>query len=195
MKKIIKSRLFIVIITTIIVASGTLYAANKYQASEVIYNASDGTSTTVNRTLDDLYSIKETLDNINGLGDATNNDIVEGKTAVVKGNLITGTGVNAISGNKSERLFFGFTGVNTNRTDKISCGDYPGYNLFVYLGINTSGGGSSKNIPISGDADILSDTGYVEIFAGTSYRMVIFRLQEGQYLSGTSKYNHFYGIK
>ena len=56
MKKIIKSRLFIVIITTIIVASGTLYAANKYQASEVIYNASDGTTTDVNTALNDLYT-------------------------------------------------------------------------------------------------------------------------------------------
>ena len=56
MKKIIKSRLFIVVITTIIVASGTLYAANKYQASEVVYNKKDGTSTNVNDALNELYN-------------------------------------------------------------------------------------------------------------------------------------------
>ena len=56
MKKIIKSRLFIVIITMIIVASGTLYAANKYQASEVVYKASDGTSKNVNDALNELYN-------------------------------------------------------------------------------------------------------------------------------------------
>ena len=56
MKKIIKSRLFLVIITMIVCISGTLYAANKYQASEVVYNKKDGTSTNVNDALNELYS-------------------------------------------------------------------------------------------------------------------------------------------
>ena len=70
MKKIIKSRLFIVIITTIIVASGTLYAANKYQASEVVYKASDGTTTDVNTALDNIYkSCKKEGNSVFKIGD------------------------------------------------------------------------------------------------------------------------------
>ena len=56
MKKIIRSRIFLVIITTIIVASGTLYAANTYKASEVLYTSSDGTSMNVEDALNELYS-------------------------------------------------------------------------------------------------------------------------------------------
>ena len=85
MKKIIKNRLFIALITTIIVASGTLYAANKYQASEVVYNKKNGTTTDVNTALNDIY-------NITKLGDATSEDIAKGKTAVVQGKLVTGQG-------------------------------------------------------------------------------------------------------
>ncbi len=56
MKKIIKSRIFLVIITMIICISGTLYAASTYKASDVVYNASDGTSTNVESALNDLYN-------------------------------------------------------------------------------------------------------------------------------------------
>lgn len=65
MKKVIKSRLFIVIITMIICISGTLYATNKYQASEVVYKASDGTSKNVNDALNELYNNK--ANNLTGL--------------------------------------------------------------------------------------------------------------------------------
>ena len=85
MKKIIKSRIFLVIITMIICISGTLYAANTYKASDVIYNASDGTSMNVNDALNNIYQITK-------LGDATADNILKGKTAVVQGKLITGTG-------------------------------------------------------------------------------------------------------
>ena len=56
MKKIIKSRIFLVIITTIIVASASVYAATTYKASDVVYNASDGTSMNVNDALNELYN-------------------------------------------------------------------------------------------------------------------------------------------
>ena len=56
MKKIIKSRIFLVIITMIICISGTLYAATTYKASDVVYNASDGTSMNVNDALNKLYA-------------------------------------------------------------------------------------------------------------------------------------------
>ena len=55
MKKIMKSRIFLVIITMIICISGTLYAAATYKATDVVYNASDGTSMNVNDALNDLY--------------------------------------------------------------------------------------------------------------------------------------------
>ena len=62
MKKVIKSRLFVAVITMIICISGTLYAANKYQASEVVYNKKDGTSTNVNDALNELYQKKNSLE-------------------------------------------------------------------------------------------------------------------------------------
>ena len=88
MKKVIKSRIFLVIITAIIFASLGIYAATSYKASDVIYNSEDGTSMTVNEALNDIYKIKS-------LGDATANDILNGKTAVVKGELITGVSASA----------------------------------------------------------------------------------------------------
>ena len=56
MKKVIKSRIFLVIITTIIVASISVYAATTYNATDVLYTASDGTSMTVNDALNELYN-------------------------------------------------------------------------------------------------------------------------------------------
>ena len=55
MKKIIKNRIFLVIITIIICISGTLYATTTYKATDVVYNASDGTSMNVNDALNELY--------------------------------------------------------------------------------------------------------------------------------------------
>ena len=56
MKKVIKSRIFLVIMTTIIVASISVYAATIYNATDVVYNASNGTSMTVNDALNELYN-------------------------------------------------------------------------------------------------------------------------------------------
>ena len=64
MKKIIKSRIFLVIITTIIVTSVSVYAAITYKATDVVYNASDGTSMNVNDALNELYN-KKTIADIN----------------------------------------------------------------------------------------------------------------------------------
>lgn len=90
MKKLLKSRIFIFIISGIVFTSLGVYAANKYNANEIIYNASNGINVTVNEALNNLYNIKQELDNIKNIGDATSSDIVEGKTAVVKGKAITG---------------------------------------------------------------------------------------------------------
>ena len=56
MKKVIKSKIFLIVITTIVVASISVCAATTYKASDVVYNASDGTSMTVNDALNELYN-------------------------------------------------------------------------------------------------------------------------------------------
>ena len=83
MKKLIRSRIFLVIICGIVFTSIGAYAATAYKASDVIYASSDGTSMNVNDALNDIYNIKK-------LGNATAGDIASGKTAVVQGKLITG---------------------------------------------------------------------------------------------------------
>ena len=87
MKKIIKSRLFLVIITMIVCISGTLYATNKYYSNEIVYNTSDGKTMNVGEALDNLYSDYNSLKK---KGNATANQILNGKTAIVNGNEITG---------------------------------------------------------------------------------------------------------
>ena len=53
MKKIMKSRIFLVILTAIIVSSVTVYAVNTYNASQIEYNKNG--KATVENALDDLY--------------------------------------------------------------------------------------------------------------------------------------------
>ena len=67
MKKVIKSKIFLVIITTIVVASVSIYATNAYNATDVVYNASDGTSMTVNDALNELYENNNKQIYLNGL--------------------------------------------------------------------------------------------------------------------------------
>ncbi len=55
MKKILKNRIFLVIMTLIIGISGTLFAATTYKASDVLYTSSDGISMNVNEAIEDLY--------------------------------------------------------------------------------------------------------------------------------------------
>ena len=56
MKKIIKSRIFLIVICGIIFTSFGIYAATTYKASDVLYKASDGTSINVNDALNELYN-------------------------------------------------------------------------------------------------------------------------------------------
>ena len=56
MKKIIKSRIFLIVILCIISCSIGVYAATTYKATDVVYNASDGTSMNVNDALNELYN-------------------------------------------------------------------------------------------------------------------------------------------
>ena len=55
MKKIIKSKIFLIVILCIISCGIGVYAATTYKASDVVYNASDGTSMNVSEALNDLY--------------------------------------------------------------------------------------------------------------------------------------------
>ena len=55
MKKVIKSRIFIFLMTAIIFTSIGAYAATTYNATDVLYTSSDGTSMTVNDALNELY--------------------------------------------------------------------------------------------------------------------------------------------
>ena len=56
MKKVIKSRIFLIIVLCIISCGIGVYAAVTYKASDVLYTSSDGTSMTVNDALNDLYN-------------------------------------------------------------------------------------------------------------------------------------------
>ena len=56
MKKVIKNNVFLVIITTIVVFCVSIYATNKYTASDITFNSSDGTSTNVNDVINELYN-------------------------------------------------------------------------------------------------------------------------------------------
>ena len=77
MKKMIKSRIFLVIICGIVFTSIGVYAVTKYNATDIVYNASDGTSMTVNDALNELYNNMSTS---SGLVKASNNAIPAGVT-------------------------------------------------------------------------------------------------------------------
>ena len=55
MKKVIKSRIFLIVILCVISCGIGVYAANTYKASEVLYTSSDGTSMNVEDALNELY--------------------------------------------------------------------------------------------------------------------------------------------
>ena len=73
MKKIMKSRIFIFILTAIMFTSIGVYATTTYKASDVIYNASDGTSMNVNDALNNLYKNQTKISgNLYYLGNCSN---------------------------------------------------------------------------------------------------------------------------
>ena len=77
-----------------IIFGSVVYAAS-YYAKDVMYDPTDESweVNNVNNALNDLYDMKTELDNLKSLGDATTNDIMSGKTALVQGELVTGTKV------------------------------------------------------------------------------------------------------
>ena len=61
MKKVIKNKIFLIVLLCIISCGIGVYAATTYKANEVVYNASDGTSMNVNDALNELYDAKKNI--------------------------------------------------------------------------------------------------------------------------------------
>jgi len=76
-----------------IICSGIIYGATLYKSEDIQYSPTDSSweVSNVNEAINNLYSMKQELYNIKNLGDAVSEDILKGKTAVVNGELITGT--------------------------------------------------------------------------------------------------------
>ena len=78
----------------ILIGSGIVYGANLYKSEDIVYNSTDSSweVENVSDAINSLYSMKQELDNIKSIGDATASDILLGKTALVKGKEIVGVG-------------------------------------------------------------------------------------------------------
>ena len=162
MKNFIKNN-FIGFILGIIVSTGVTYAATvSFNSGDVSHTKSNGTTTTVQAALNDLYTIH------NG-GDAENGDILSGKKAYSEGSLKTGsmsnygtsTGLSCTKVNTSNTLYIkpsnsGYytssssfnTGINYNPTGTGAAAATSG----------TSVTSSSTGVTLSG-ADLLLDSG------------------------------------
>lgn len=150
MKKIIKMEVIVSFLLGIVLYGGIVCAAS-YYAKDVSYQSSDETweVSNVNDAINDLYRITT-------LGDATASDIATGKTAVVKGKLVTGTmginldgiqlvkyktekntGANIIADEDGLYLISvgGFFGINNVSTEKVTrSGTISGLNGEAYAG-------------------------------------------------------------
>ena len=93
MKKIFDKKTIFSFVLGIILCSGIVYGANVYHSSSIEYSPTDSSweVKNVNDALNSLYSMKTELDNLKGIGDATADQILSGKTALVQGSTITGT--------------------------------------------------------------------------------------------------------
>jgi len=91
MKK--KRKIFLIIFLSIISCAIGVVAANIYQAETIKYTPTDSSweVNNVNEAINSLYNMKNELDNLKIIGDATAAQILSGQTALVRGNLTTGT--------------------------------------------------------------------------------------------------------
>lgn len=83
MKKILDKKIILGLTIGLIFGSVSVYAAANYKSENVLYKKGEE-EVVLTDALDELYSNFEK-------GDATETDIREGKTAIVKGKLVTGT--------------------------------------------------------------------------------------------------------
>lgn len=128
MKKIInklKNNSLFTFILGIILCGGVVYGINAYNANDILYTTSDGVETNVNDAINSLYDMKQELENIKSVGDATAADIKSGKTAVVQGTKITGT----LSGT-SNVIYLG-TGVSFNVSNVAGYQNFTAANFIV----------------------------------------------------------------
>jgi len=95
-------------IVGIMLCGGIVYGLNVYESNSIKYSPTDAgwEVSNVNDAINSLYSMKTELDNIKSVGDAVASDILEGKTALVQGELITG---NATAKDRDWRLVVEFT--------------------------------------------------------------------------------------
>lgn len=100
-------------IAGIILCGGIVYGVNLYNASDISYTTNAGIETNVKDILDELYNIKN-------VGDATAADIIEGKTAVVKGNLITGTA--SKKSGEANIIYYKMSGYGTSFSYNVGTG-------------------------------------------------------------------------
>lgn len=98
MKKVFKNKMLLIILLIVIGMYIGVGATTLYYSNQVSYKDSN-----VENALNDLYSIKTDLDDLKKLGDATADNISEGKTAIVNGELVTGNG-NDIKNYYSENI-------------------------------------------------------------------------------------------
>lgn len=112
MKKIIKNNIFGFIIGIIITSSVSVIAATLYLSNQVSYTPTDTTWNVdnVKDALDELHDATELINQ----GDATESDIMVGKTAIVNGKLITGTKLE-----ESNHIFTLATSVNGSKSIDI----------------------------------------------------------------------------
>lgn len=84
MKKIYNNGLVMFILGGLLFGSISVLASEKYGANLIVYESENGEET-VDEALNELYALKN-------VGDATAGDIKEGKTVLVNGKIIIGTG-------------------------------------------------------------------------------------------------------
>ena len=100
LNKLKNNSLFTFILGGLIFGSIGIYGANVYNSNSIEYNPTDSSwkVSNVNDAINSLYSMKQELDNIKSIGDATAADVLNDKTAVVKGKKIIGTLTNYKNG-------------------------------------------------------------------------------------------------
>ena len=91
MKKLLKNKIFLMMLLCIISCGIGVYAANTYKATDVVYNASDGTSMNVNDALNDLY--KNNTDNLTLIGTYTGSNTIDFSQYVGYKNFLIGKNI------------------------------------------------------------------------------------------------------
>ena len=79
-------KLMLGFIMGILLCSGIVYATNLYKSEDIFYEPSDASW-----EVDNVSAAINSLHNNTIVGDATSSDILSGKTALVQGELVTGT--------------------------------------------------------------------------------------------------------